>query len=94
MAAVASLVTLIVEELTVVLTNKGEVTDEAIDACMYPGSLLKLPRLVAKGLQKKIILIKSLVKHKYFVIFLMDIGSAIFQKILNLDKNSGIKNVF
>ena len=42
------------EELREVLTNSGEVTVVAIDECMYPGSLFKLPRFVAKGLHNKI----------------------------------------
>ena len=38
------------EELFEAVTNNGDVTDEAIDA-WYPGSLFKLPRFVANGLQ-------------------------------------------
>ena len=40
------------EELIEELTNNGDVTDDAIDP-LYPGSLFKLPRFVARGLQKK-----------------------------------------
>ena len=44
-------VTVIVEEEPFEdVTNNGDVTDEAIDA-WYPGSLFKLPRFVANGLQ-------------------------------------------
>ena len=52
-SSVSSLVTFIVEEqLIKELTNNGDVTDDAIDP-LYPGSLFKLPRFVARGLQIK-----------------------------------------
>ena len=51
-SSVSSLVTFIVEELIEELTNNGDVTDDAIDP-LYPGSLFKLPRFVARGLQRK-----------------------------------------
>ena len=40
------------EQLIKELTNNGDVTDDAIDP-LYPGSLFKLPRFVARGLQIK-----------------------------------------
>jgi len=38
------------EQLIKELTNNGDVTDDAIDP-LYPGSLFKLPRFVARGLE-------------------------------------------
>ena len=45
------------EQLIKELTNNGDVTDDAIDP-LYPGSLFKLPRFVARGLQKMVLALR------------------------------------